>query len=313
MQTYLGKPTAPPHIAHLCHHKDLFRKAQRQLGYLTPRTPSDNPDLPLWIIKPTDGSGSRGTTILTNIQRCFEKARYTAATDRAKSVSSDGGVVVEECLKGTEHTVETLFDAYGIFHPCFITDRMFTYMGGYPVETGLRHPSTLPDYLQRKAYQIAENMGRDLGVDRGPFKLDIMVTDGGVYVLEATTRFSGGWDSQLLVPAATGKEVLKAGILTCMGRDGIAPLLRPKWNKVGVSVSIWPNPGVITSITGVSDATLSHPGVVDVILRKGVGDTVTPYTDCTKRVGWVFAVAENEESAWRIVNEAASLIHVETV
>ncbi len=287
MQVYLGKPTAPPEIARICHNKIEFRKAMRVLGYPVPTITK-----PLIIKTQTEGSGSRGTVM-------YPECKY----------------LVEERMYGTEHTVETLFDTEGMFWPCFITDRHFDYSAGYALETGLRHPSVLPEYVQRKAYQIAENLGRDLGIKAGPFKLDIMVTEDGVRVIEATTRFSGGFDAQYLVPAATGKNILRAGILTCMGEklqhwvDGIEAL-HSKWSKISLSESLWPPMGKIVAIDGIEEA-LDIDGVEQIFFRKEVGDYVEPYIDCGKRVCFIITSGDTEEDARKAMEEAKKTIRIE--
>lgn len=331
IQEYLGKPTAPREIARICHNKVEFRKVSRMLGWPTPKYQIVVENDPDWwsnnigfpcIVKNTDNAGSRGNTIFIEEP---SPAYYRKAISLAQRNSKSGCAIVEELWQGTEHTVETLFDVNGKFWPCFITDRYFDYSQRYALETGLRHPSTLPSYIQRKAYQIAEQLGRDLGVAHGPFKLDIMVTEDGVRVLEATTRFSGGFDCQYLVPAATGKNILKAGILTCMGYNVYVPPvicknplpligglpLESRWNKVALSESLWPPPGRITSIEGIEEAG-KMPGVVKIIMRKNVGDIVAPYIDCGARVVFIVVVGDTEEEAQIIMKKVKDTIRIVT-
>ncbi len=327
MQEYLGKPTAPREVARICHNKAKFRKAMRILGWPVPRfiiviewneanLLDNNCDWLLnkpFIVKNTDSSGSRGNKIF----HAFEDwSVLCEAVEAAKSASKSGQAIIEELWHGTEHTVETLFDVHGRFWPCFITDRYFDYSQGYALETGLRHPSTLPSYIQRKAYQVAEQLGRDLGVAHGPFKLDIMVTEDGVRVLEATTRFSGGFDCMTLVPAATGKNILKAGILTATGKS-IQPYdtadnpLWKKWDKVALSESLWPPPGKIVSIKGIEEAN-KIPGVVKIVMRKKIGDTVEPYIDCTRRTSFLIVVGDTEAEAQAIMKKVKETIRIVT-
>ncbi len=283
MQEYLGKPTAPREVARLCHNKAEFRKAMKFLGWPTPTI-----DKPLVIKTMVDSSGSRGT-----------------------SLYPECGYLIEERWKGTEHTVETLFDVNGKFWPCFITDRFFDYSKGFALETGLRHPSTLPSYIQRKAYAIAEKLGRDLGVKHGPLKLDIMVTEDGIRVIEATTRHSGGFDAQYLVPAATGKNILRIGIETSMGLNISREMLNNIWDMVALSESLWPKSGKIVSIEGIDEA-MRTKGVKHIIFRKKVGDTVEEYTDCTKRVCFVITSGNTESEAREAMDKAKDTIRIVT-
>lgn len=333
MQEHLGKPTAPREVARICHNKTEFRKAMKFLEWPVPEElhlPSDLDEdlryLGPFIIKNTLVSGSRGSRIFRN--RYWESPKrheVEIAIQKCKSANEKGEVIIEELWLGTEHTVETLFDVNGKFWPCFITDRFFDYSKGFALETGLRHPSTLPSYIQRKAYAIAEELGRDLGVKYGPFKLDIIVTEEGIRVIEATTRFSGGFDCMHLVPAATGKNVLRAGTLTAMGRNidnqqllkfdeiGIQGIytnpLFNSCNKVALSESLWPSVGKIVDIQGVKE-TKKIQGVEHVIFRKNVGDFVEEYVDCTKRVCWIITSGNTEDEAREAMNKAKDTIRI---
>jgi biotin carboxylase len=138
-----------------------------------------------------------------------------------------------------------------------------------------------------------------------------MVTEDGVRVIEATTRFSGGFDCQYLVPAATGKNILRAGILTCTGsHEPLSPYLRAQWNKVALSESLWPPLGRIVSIKGLAGAG-RIPGVELIVFRKKVGDEVTPYIDCATRVCFIITSGNTEEEAREVMEKAKQTIKVE--
>ena len=48
-----------------------------------------------------------------------------------------------------------LIDIDGVFHNGFITDREFTFEQGFPIETGLAHPSQLIRH-QEQLFELAE-------------------------------------------------------------------------------------------------------------------------------------------------------------
>jgi biotin carboxylase len=311
-----------PEIAQLVHNKANFRQRLEALGYPVPRYVSfssaqinelpalaESIGYPL-IIKNTDSSGSRGTRIFRspNIALMREVAQI------AISVSRSGTALIESCWEGTEHTVETLFDIHGHFYPCFVTDRYFEKTEGYALETGLRHPSALPESMQDEMYAVAHSVANDLGVTVGAAKFDFMVTDDGPRIIEMTVRLSGGFDSQYLVPSATGKDVLKAAVLTAIGQEFDESLLVDTVQRVGVTGSIWPTPGRIGSISGVENA-LSLPGIEKIFFRCSPGDIVQPYIDCTRRVCFIIATGVDEKEAIFHLNQAreAISIHIEQV
>ena len=138
-----------------------------------------------------------------------------------------------------------------------------------------------------------------------------MAIKDGPRILEMTCRLSGGYDCQYLVPAASGKEVIKAAMLLALG-EGIHPeLLEPKWDRHAVSYNPLPPPGLITSISGLERARNS-PGVERVFMHYGVGDVIPPYRDCTARCCWIIATGETHGEAWENATEAAERLHIET-
>ncbi len=315
---HLQLPGTKPEIAQLVHHKANFRKRLEELGYPVPKYISfsreqlkelpilaDSIGYPL-IIKNTDSSGSRGTRIFRETNPfLMQEVAQTAIT-----VSRSGAALIESCWEGSEHTVETLFDVSGQFHPCFITDRNFEKSGGYAMETGLRHPSTLPEATQQEMYAIAYSVATDLGVTIGAAKFDFMVTPAGPRIIEMTVRLSGGYDCQYLVPAATGKAVLRAAILTAIGESFDPELLTDRLNRVGVTGSLWPEPGRITTISG-DDEARKLPGIQQIFFRYVPGDIIEPYVDCTRRVCFIIATGADEDEALRNLYRAQETIKIQ--
>lgn len=315
----LGLPAVQSSIANLVHNKHVFRQRLTELGYpmpkfrtVTSKTVDQVPAIveeigfPL-IVKNSDSSGSRGTKIfykpdLPGIQEMIGEAI---------KVSKSAVALIEECWEGPEQTVETLFDVDGQFHPCFITDRIFDRSSGYAIELGLRTPSTLPQSVQNEMFEVAKNISRDLGITIGASKFDMILTKKGPRVIEMTVRLSGGFDCQYLVPAATGKNVMRAAILTALGEKFPQDLLKDTKHRVGLSESIWPEPGKITSIAGIEEAK-KIDGVEHIFFRQEVGDIVLPYTDCTKRVCFLIITGKDEAEANRTMEKVRHTIQIKT-
>lgn len=238
----------------------------------------------------------------TELQKALEEALETSLTKTA---------LVEELLFGTEQTVETLYDIDGEFHPCFITDREFDSNNEWAVEIGLRHPTSLSESDQNLLYRTTREVADLLGISFGAAKVDMILTKRGPVILEMTTRLSGGFDSQYLVPVTTGKNVLKAAILTSIGQKFPDDLLIDSKQRVGVTGSLWPEPGRIVSITGLENAKRID-GVEYIFFRLKEGDVIAPYTDSTKRVCFVIATGANEERARLTLDKSLKTIKIVT-
>ncbi len=307
-----------PDIARLVHNKADFRHCLEEMGFPVPRyldfgveqlddvvELSQGIGYPL-VIKNSDSSGSRGTRIF--YQRNDDLLRHAA--EEAIRVSRSKRALIESCWDGPEQTIETLFDVDGNFHPCFITDRIFDKNNGYALEIGLRHPTTLSEEKQAEMYKMARDVAKAIGVQIGAAKFDCIYTSQGPRIIEMTVRLSGGFDSQYLVPAATGKNVIRAAILTALGKPFPSDLLKAKYRRVAISRSIWPKPGRIRAIHGL-DLALRIPGVKKIIMRKGVGDLVEPYIDCTKRVCFIIVAADTQAQVDGIFEQVKRTLIIE--
>lgn len=315
----LGLPGVNPVIAYTTNNKDMFRGTLKKLGYPVPKFKVisiknfDDIELAIneigypLIVKNTDSSGSRGTKIF------YEENLYDIKeiVKSAISVSRSKRALIEELWIGEEQTVETIFDINGKFHPCFITDRIFDRSNGYAIETGLRHPTSLPPQKQEELYSLVEKVSMDLGINIGAAKADMMLTDEGPRIIEMTVRLSGGFDCQYLVPATTGKNVLRAAILTALGKSFPPELLEDKKHKIGLTASIWPEMGRIVAIDGVEEAK-KIPGFSNLFFRYNVGDIVEPYIDSTKRLCFIIVTGEDEISAKNALQMVLNTIKIKT-
>lgn len=259
------------------------------------------------VVKPVDNCASRGLTILTK----QTSAQFYEAVEKAKSFSTTGTALIEQKVEGLEQTVETLVYE-GRQYPCFITDRLFVKKQEFAVECGLRSPTGLDIETQAALYDLVHRSAHALGIDFGAAKADTILTKDGPCILEMTCRLSGGYDCQYLVPAASGKEVIKAAMLLALG-EGIHPaeLLEAKWHKHAVSWNPLPSPGRIVSITGLETARNS-PGAEYVFMRYDVGDVIPPCHDCAARCCWIIATGETHGEAWGNAVSAAEKLHIET-
>ena len=315
---HLGLPGVPLSISETVHFKSKFREFSLENGIDTPKfsvfNESNLADLSKelskfslpFIIKNVDSSGSRGTKIFyeRNNQEELRIAKEAIKCSKSKSF------LVESVWTGIECTVETLFDINGEFYPCFITDRIFDYTSGFPIEIGLISPSQLPIVDQEACFELAHKVAKKLGITIGAAKFDMMVTKDGPKIIEMTTRLSGGFDCQYLVPASSGKNVIAAAILTACGKKFSPHILQQSKRLTAVTVSHWPPDGKIKFISGVREAQ-NLDGICHIFFRKTVGDIVQGYNDCADRVSFIIAVGEDLREAQLIAQNALDLIKIE--
>jgi biotin carboxylase len=316
MNEFLGLRGVSLKTALLVKNKDQFRVKLKELDYDMPKfeiiTKNSiskleeillNIPYPL-IVKPTNNSASRDMKIF------YENSKELILFIKSK-IKKYEILLIEELWIGEEQTVECLIDNKGVFHKGFITDRKFTFENGFPVEIGLVHPSELSVEKQEALYTLAKRVSKDLEIDIGAVKLDTIYTKDGPRIIELTVRHSGGFDCQFLVPLSTGKNILKAAILSAIDETFDINLLENKFERYGTTGSLWPTPGVIKSIKGIKEAKVLS-GVEEIFLRYEVGDEIKPYIDCASRVIFIICTGISREAAFETLEKAKTLIKIET-
>jgi biotin carboxylase len=316
MNEALGLKGVSLETALLVKNKDLFRVKLQELNYPMPvfkiinktniaslKSILETMPYPL-IVKPTNNCGSRDMKI-------FNKNSQELEHFIEDKFQKYGLLLVEEMWIGKEQTVECLVDINGKFHNGFITDRNFTFKNGYPIETGLIHPSQLDNEKQKSLFALAKQISEDLKIEAGAVKLDTIYTKDGPRIIELTLRHSGGFDCQYLVPHSTGKNILKAAILTATGEEFNPSLLKNTLHKFGTTGSIWPKSGKIVNISGVNEARKIE-GVEKIIILKKKGEEIREYIDCAARVVYIICSGKSLHKAKESLAKAQNIIKIET-
>ena len=316
----LNLVTSGVKIAKMTNNKYLFRKFLQKNNLLdfsflkiskvdnkTEKTIEKKIGYP-FIVKNTDNSASRGMEIIKN---SVGPKRLNNIILKAIKASRCGYCTFEKYLVGTEHTVETIFDIKGKFNPCFITDRYFDHSSGKALETGLRNPTKLTKKMQKRIFEYVKKISKKIGINVGPAKFDLLISNEKLIILEMTTRLSGGYDCQILVPSATGKNIIKASMITSLGKNFDKTLLKQKFNKVAYSSSVWPKPGKILKIN-YTEPKISKNEFLEVIFNKKKGDIIKSYQNCADRTCFIIASSINEKKTINLINKVKKSIQIVT-
>ena len=273
--------------------KSVMREALKSAGVPIPkffrvmnsqeyRIAVDNIEGP-FMLKPADSSGSRG------ILKVEDRENLDAAYEYTKRFSHNGIVVVEECMIGPEVSVEALA-IDGEVHVIQITDKITT---GAPhfVEIGHTQPTVLDCVDQIRKVAIEAN--KAVGIKNGPSHTEIIVTNDGPKIVEIGARLGGDCITTHLVPLSTGVNMVEACIRIALGeKPDITSTL-----KCGSAIRYFhQHAGVVKSIEGIEDVK-NMPGVKQVSIVHGVGETITDITDSGSRMGFVITQGFSAEVA----------------
>lgn len=163
------------------------------------------------IVKPTDRSGSRGITKLSNERGLRE------AIELAKKQSFEKKVLIEEFAEGQEYSVEFL-SYKGVHHFLALTKK---YTTGAPhfIETAHIEPAPVSEETLNRVKKIVEHALTSLKVENGASHSELKIDkDGTIKLIEIGARMGGDFIGSHLVHYSTGIDFVKNVILIALGQ-----------------------------------------------------------------------------------------------
>jgi len=299
-----------------CQAKDQMRAAYREGGapipdYALAESLDDVQafvrarDLPV-ILKPSKGWGQRG------VSKVEKSSELAGAFERARLASTTGSVLVEEFIDGAEFSVDA-YTVDGETTAYAVTERVIT---SYPDPPGITfaewYPSGLPPAIEQQAIVAAAMGVRALGIRRGPTYTQLRIGPRGARLVETAYRLGGGLDPDVTL-LASGVSLFRKILGVALGLS--------EWETAGVEAERYGGaighflvgrPGIVARVSGL-DVARAMPGVVGAEVYVGVGATVHPLTDGSKRVGHVLATGRDRDDAAANAKRAAEAIRIETV
>jgi biotin carboxylase len=254
------------------------------------------------IVKAIDNAASRGS------KKIVREDELAEALENAKQASTTKSALIEQYVTGYEQSVESIVWNNRHYH-CGMADRQFGFHP-YHIETAHVDPSALPEETQRRIYKVVDAAADSLGIDFGPAKADMIMTEKGPMILEMPARLSGGFHSQYTTPLSTGLDPIRAVIEISLGRKLDESLITPRKSNVAICSGIFPPAGRLKAVHGVEEAKTIE-GVAQVIITKKPGDVIEPLIDNGKRVCWVITVGKTQRDAEAIFQQANRAIHFE--
>ncbi|GAB4222020.1 MAG: hypothetical protein Kow009_13630 [Spirochaetales bacterium] len=255
------------------------------------------PSFPV-VVKPVDNMGARG------VVRVDSWTELKHRIPQAFRYSRSRRVVVEEFIEGPEFSLDALVYK-GIIQICGIADRHIRFAPHF-VEVGHTIPSSAPEEVQHEVVTTFKAGIQALGIDMGAAKGDIFYSPerGGV-VGEIAARLSGGFMSGWTYPYSSGVNLTEGALLIALGEE---PGDRtPKRSRTAAERAVISIPGRVQGIEGVEEAK-RIPGLQDIFLRVGPGETVVFPTNNVEKCGNVIAVAEERDQAVQAAEKGVSTI-----
>jgi biotin carboxylase len=246
---------------------------------------SDRIGYPL-IMKPIANQSSRG------VHRIESKAGIECAFADARSFTRTGELLVEECLTGTEVTVES-FCVGGRVHVTGISDkRHFRHLP--TVASRLTYPPDLASAVMTEIRRINEATIRALGLVDGVTHAEYFVGDGHVTLVEIAARGGGSRIYSHIVPYLADFDVPRYWLRWLMSEALFSPQIE-RIETRAANLEFFDVPaGKVRSIDGLREVR-ELPGVHEVLLEFSVGDMLAAVTDDRSRHGLMLVFGDSRE------------------
>lgn len=244
------------------------------------------------MVKPCDGSGSRGTS------RVDQPEQLKAACKFAMDGSITHRAEIETFVHGKEYGIESLV-ADGNVHVLGIMKKWMT-QPPYYAELGHALPNDLSPDTEQKARECAEHAIKALGITFGSVNMDVMITpEGTVHIVDIGARMGGNMIGPCLIPYGTGVDYMGNMIRNAVGD----PL---DW-------SVQPHGAVASKLLAFAGGTVESLSDTEAFEKENhvelyhhmqAGDTFNEYHTNLDGCGYVIARGKNTEQAEKTAAEA---------
>ncbi|MBS6922635.1 MAG: ATP-grasp domain-containing protein [Lachnospiraceae bacterium] len=235
------------------------------------------------IVKPCDGSGSKGVEKVENRDGLLE------AFQEAYRFSKSKKVLVEDFFVGKEYGAD-IFVHDGMVEVMALLGKHITPEPDY-AELGHYYPSGLKNEkeIKEKLRQAVES----LGITHGAVNMDYLVNGEEIFIVDLGARMGGNIIYSHIIPEATGRDYAKEMIMQAVGESTNH---QPFHKNMAVATRLLAlTPGVIEKLPDFSHIEAKYG--VEIFHHLKVGDTIHKYHTNLDGGGYILATDEVLEYA----------------
>ncbi len=240
------------------------------------------------VIKPSDGSGSKGVSLVREEKELKDAIKYAFSSARF------GEFYAEALIPGEEYSVEAFVTPDETYVYCVVKTTFEVKENG-EVSYGHRTPSGLPLKKEELIRQEVKKAIKALGITMLSVNFDVILAsdDGKPYIIDCGIRVGQNLIASHFVPLSRGVSVIDNSISLALSEKTDA---QPRFNRCIATRLLIYKPGIITEIKPM-DEIIGKNGILEVVMRKGVGDIQKPYKEKSDTCGWVITTGETPDEA----------------
>lgn len=249
------------------------------------------------MVKPCDGSGSKGASRVDNIHM-LEEACSMAIED-----SITRRAIIESFITGNEYGVES-FVYNGEIHILGIIEKKMT-RHPYYAELGHNIPNRLNVKLENKVREVVKNAISALEVNFGSINMDLLVTSKGeVVIVDIGARMGGNLIGSHIIPLGTGINYIDNLIKATVGDNFSFISSREKISIVTRLLAL--KPGKVIGIPDFRE--IENKYNVKIVTNLKIGDCIREYHNNLDGCGYIISVSESLLEAEKQADEAKEYI-----
>ena len=260
------------------------------------------------IVKPVDGSGSKGISI------CENEGELRAGIQKALATSRHGQMIVEQCIPHDEINV-TYIAQDGDIQLAAIHDRYFNQeqAGSVKVPDLYVYPSRYTDRYLECYNDAVIRMLKGIGVRNGSLFMQACVKDNQVYFYEAGMRLNGCKTYQILEVENDYNTFERLMRFALTGSMGEHCAFNPKFKRWYATWNVVGKPGaVIDRFVGLEELK-SYPWLIQAAIRYLKGDTIPANSGGTliQLLGRIHLYGATKDQLLKRIDIMQSLLRVE--
>ncbi|MCP9232821.1 acetyl-CoA carboxylase biotin carboxylase subunit family protein [Mesorhizobium sp. LMG 17147] len=248
------------------------------------------------ILKPAEGSGSRGVRLCRDMDELVKHAKYML--EGAYRSQRSPKILVEEFAEGPFYDVVTMGDAV-IAVGAADFDRPPHF-----VPCASMFPAPLDDEEHGSITEVSLSCLRALGLGWGPGNIEVRWTNRGPLVIEVNARLPG-WTTPRLVELAYGVDIINEHIKLAIGVR--ADLHATHSHTSAARFLVSDRDGFLDRIEGASRAA-AVPGIVEVKFYVGPRTPIVRKGDFGDVIGHVIATSPDRTRTEAIIQQAIDQI-----
>ncbi len=249
------------------------------------------------MVKPCDGSGSRGASRVDSAVDLYSACQYAMAGSITRRAE------IETFITGQEYGAESLV-VNGEVHVLGVMRKWMT-TPPYYAELGHAIPNGLPKDIESKVINCVVKAIKSLGINHGSVNMDLLITkQGSVHIIDIGARMGGNLIGSHIIPYGTGIDYMGNMIRAAVG------------DPTDFQSKMFPMP-VATKLLALTPGKVKALPDFDKIAAKcdvqiehhlHIGDIISEYHTNLDGCGYIVAVGSNVDDAIAKADNAKEII-----